>query len=147
MASLYTVILIVHLVGLSLGVGSATVKNILLLKCNSNYEFITTYGQVVRTLTKTIIAGLILLTVTGISWFFLGYTLHTYIIIKMVLVLSIWVLGPIIDNIYEPRFFKAAPVEGASPTRNFIRAKNQYMTVDFLATAIFYVIIIMWVLR
>lgn len=147
MQSLYTLILFVHLVGISLAVGAATVKNILMLKCYSDHAFIAVYRQVVRTLTKTIITGMVLLTLSGISWFFAGYSLDTYIIVKMALFLAVWILGPLIDNVFEPRFFNAAPAGDEPPSGEFTRARNMYMVIDFLATAIFYGIIVMWVLR
>lgn len=147
MLSIYTIILFFHLVGLSLAVGAATIKNILFLKCNSNFEFITTYKQVVRPITKTIIAGMILMTVTGIGWLIAGYSLDYYLIIKMALFLAVWVLGPIIDKVFEPRFLKTAPASGESPSNEFLKAKNVYMVVDFAATGFFYAIVIMWVLR
>ena len=147
MLSFYTIILFFHLVGLSLAVGAATIKNILFLKCYSNYKFIPVYKQVVRPITKTIITGMILLTASGISWFFAGYSLDSYIIIKIVLFLAVWVIGPIIDNVFEPRFLKTAPAAGESPSKEFLKAKNLYMVVDFAATGFFYAIIIMWILR
>lgn len=147
MMSNYTLILFFHLVGLSLAVGAATVKNILFLKCNSNYEFIAVYKQVARPITKTIIAGMILLTLSGISWFFDGFSLDSYLIIKMALFLAVWILGPVIDKVFEPRFLKLAPAAGEAPSKEFLKAKNLYMVIDFAATGFFYAIIIMWILR
>jgi len=147
MSSCHTLILFVHLVGIALAVGAATMKNILTLKCNSDPGYIAVYRQVVRSLTKTIIAGMVLLTLTGVTWLITGYPLDTLIIIKMSLFVAVWILGPLVDNVFEPRFFNSAPVGDAAPSAEFIRAKNNYMAIDFLATAVFYAIILMWVLR
>jgi hypothetical protein len=48
MFSLWTIILLVHLAGLALGVGCATAKVVLLLKCNKDNAFLPVYLKVVK---------------------------------------------------------------------------------------------------
>jgi hypothetical protein len=54
--------------------------------------------------------------------------------------------GPFIDNVVEPRFRKLAPVPGESASPAFLRVQRQYLAVEVIATAMFYVIVVMWVL-
>lgn len=84
---------VTHLIGLALGVGAATVKLTLLLRCNADYAFVPVYVDVV-----------------------------------------------------EPKFQRLAPAAGEPAPAEFIRIQAQYLTLEVTATALFYVIILMWVL-
>ena len=99
MIMLSEIIMIVHVIGLVLAAGSATVKLLLLLKCNADYKFFPVYFQVAPQITRLIIAGMILLTLTGIAWIVIGYSLEPLVIIKIVVVAIIWILGPVIDKV------------------------------------------------
>jgi hypothetical protein len=68
------------------------------------------------------------------------------LVLKLILVGAIWVLGPIIYNVVEPKFRKLAPAAGEAASSEFIRILKQYLTLEAMATGLFYVIIIMWVL-
>jgi hypothetical protein len=136
---------VAHLVGLALGAGSATVKLVLLLKCSADHAFVPAYIRVSRLITRLIILGLLLLTLSGIGWLLLGYPLTPLLIVKLVLVAAIWVLGPVIDNIVEPKFHKLAPAPGALPSPAFVRIHKQYLTLEVIATLLFYIIIVIWV--
>ncbi len=135
-----------HLAGLALAVGSATSKVVLLLKCRTDDTFVPVYFKVVRPITRLIIVGLALLTLSGIGWLVIGYPFSLLLGVKVVLVITIWVLGPIIDKVIEPKFQKLAPAPGVTATLEFIRVRNQYLTLEVLATALFYCIIGIWVL-
>ena len=65
---------------------------------------------------------------------------------KLVLVGAIWVLGPVIDNVVEPKFRQLAPGAGESASPAFIRIRQQYLLLEVIATGLFYVIVVMWVL-
>lgn len=136
---------VVHLVGFALGAGSATVKLVLLLKCSADHAFVPAYSTVARLITRQIILGLVLLTLSGIGWLLLGYPLTPLLIVKIILVAAIWVLGPVIDNLVEPKFHKLAPAPGARPSPSFVRIHKQYLTLEFIATLLFYAIIVIWV--
>jgi hypothetical protein len=71
--SLPSLLSVTHLVGLALGVGSATVKLVLLLKCSADDTFAPVYIKVARPITRQIILGLGLLTLSGIGWLLLRY--------------------------------------------------------------------------
>lgn len=65
------------------------------------------------------------------------------LVLKLVLVGAIWVLGPIIDNVVELKFRKPAPAAGEAASPEFIRIQKQYLTLEAIATGLFYVIIMM----
>jgi hypothetical protein len=146
MESTTSFLLVIHLIGLSLGVGSGTAKFVLLLKCNKDPSFVAVYLKIMRPLTRLIILGLILLTLSGIGWLLLGYTITSLLIVKLVLVAAIWVLGPVIDNSVEPRFKRLAPAPGEATTPEFVRSLKQYLMLEGLADLLFYCIIFFWVL-
>lgn len=137
---------IIHLIGLTLGAGAASVKVILLLKCRADHSFIPAYLKIVRPVTKILITGIILLTLSGLIWLLSGYPLMFILIIKIILVLAIWVMGPIIDNKVEPEFIKLAPESGNEVSTEFAQIFKKYLMLELTATSLFYIIIIYWVL-
>jgi hypothetical protein len=146
MISLPSLLAFVHLVGLSLAVGAATVKLVLLIKFRSNSELIPVFIKASKPITQLIITGLFLLTFSGIGWLLMGYSFTTLLIIKLIFVAAIWILGPVIDNVIEPKFLKLAPVSGQQASAEFAGALNKYLGMEIIATGFFYVIIIIWIL-
>ncbi len=138
---------VIHLIGLALGVGAATVKLALLLQCKADHGFVPVYIKVARPITRLIILGLALLTLSGIGWLLLGYPFTALLAVKVVLVAAIWVLGPVIDNAVEPKFRKLAPALGEPASPAFVRVQQQYLALEVLATLLFYVIIVVWARR
>jgi len=132
-----------HLFGLALGVGSATVKLGLLIKCRKNPDFIPVFIKVSKPVTKWIIIGLILLTVSGAGWILRGYSFDPFLTVKVSLVAILWVMGPIIDNVIEPKYIKLSPASGEKPSGEFLRVQNQYLAWEILADILFYAITIM----
>ncbi len=135
-----------HLVGLALALGCATTKLVLLLRCRADPGFVPTYLGVARPVTRLLIMGLVLLTLSGIGWLLVGYRFTPLLITKLVLVAAVWVLGPIIDNVAEPTFRKLAPPPGGEPSPAFLAAQRRYLALEIAATGLFYVIVVMWVL-
>ena len=146
MISLPSFLTFVHLIGLAIAIGAATVKLTLLIKCRSNSDFISVFIKASKPITKLIITGLVLLTLSGIGWLLMGYSFTTLLIIKLVFVGAIWILGPVIDNVIEPKFLKLAPASGQQTSSEFSSALNKYIGMEIIATGLFYVIIIIWVL-
>jgi len=138
---------LLHLVGLVLAVGAATVKVALLLKCRADSALVPGYLRFVRSVTRLIIVGLILLILSGIGWLLLGYPFTVLLIVKIGLVVPILVLGPLIDNVVEPKFRNLAPAAGEAASPAFHAVQNQYLAVEIIATLLFYVIISVWLLR
>jgi hypothetical protein len=102
--------------------------------------------QVTRVLTRQIVLGLALLVVSGIGWILIGYPYTPLLITKLVLVGGMFVMGPIIDNVIEPKFKELAPGPGGAPSPEFIRVRSRYLGLEVAATALFYVIVVMWVM-
>ncbi len=146
MTSLPSLLSFAHLIGLALAVGSATAKLTLLLRSKADNAFLPTYIAVSRPVTRLIILGLVLLTMSGIGWLLVGYRFTPRLIVKLALVAAIWVLGPVIDNVVEPKFRELAPGPGESPSPAFMRAQRHYLLLEVTATGLFYVIVVMWVL-
>jgi hypothetical protein len=136
----------VHLVGLALGVGAATVKLALLIRCNADPTFVPVYIRVAKPITTQIVLGMILLTLSGIVWLLLGYHVTPRLVVKLVLAAAVWVLGPYMDNVVEPRFRKLAPASGEPPSADFDRAQRQFLSLELVATALFYAILVIWIL-
>lgn len=146
MISLPSVLSLTHLIGLTLAVGAATLKLRLLLRCKTDHAFVPTYVTITKSITRQIVVGLIILTLSGAGWLLLGYPITPLLVVKLVLVGAIWVLGPVIDNAVEPKFKKLAPARGEAASSEFIRILKQYLALEVVATGLFYVITIMWVL-
>lgn len=146
MFSVASLLSFLHLIGLALGVGAATVKLALLFRCTADHAFVPVYLGVARPITRQIVIGMILLTLSGIGWLLLGYQLTPRLVVKLILVGALWALGPFIDNVVEPKFQKMAPVLGDPPSPAFGRIQNQYLIVEVVATGLFYAVIVVWVL-
>lgn len=145
MNSLPSFLLVTHLVGLALGVGSATVKLSLLLKSRANPALVPSFLKVTKPITQLIVLGLILLTASGVGWLLLGHAITKVLAFKLVLVVALWLLGPLIDKVLEPKFRTLAPVSGESASPAFLRAQRQYLAAEVSATALFYIIVVIWV--
>ena len=125
---------------------AATAKLALLLKCNADQAFVPVYLAVTRPLTKLIILGLALLTLSAIGWLLVGYDFSLLLIVKLVMVGTIWMLGPIIDNVVEPKFRNLAPHHGEQGSSAFLQIQKRYLVLEAIATGLFYVIIVVWML-
>lgn len=137
--SWWFILVLLHLVGLTLGAGAATVKLSLLLRCRSDAKFIAAYLSVSKFITPTIISGMILLTVSGIGlWLVLGTAFAGLFIVKLALVVLLWVIGPIIDKVVEPKFISLAPANGEAVTAEFVVSWRRFVAFEGVATAIFY---------
>ena len=147
MLTLLTVLPIVHFIGLGLAVGAATVKVLILFKCLSDTTFIPIHAKVTKIIPRQIGAGMILLTISGIVWLIAGYDFTPLLRIKIILMGLVWVLGPVIDNVFEPKFHKLAPKAGEVAAPEFLRAQRQYLVIEIIATLLFYIILVMWMLR
>jgi len=137
---------VIHLIGLALGVGCATAKITLLLRSKDNPVSIQAFIAVVKPITRLIILGIILLALSGIGWILLGYPFTTILIAKLALVVAILIIGPIIDNVVEPKFLELAPKPGEVVSAAFIQIHRRYLVLEVTATGLFYVIIVMWLL-
>jgi len=146
MLSTYDLLVLLHLIGLSFGLGAATVKMVFVIKSNADPEFLPVYFKVTKIVTKFIVSGILILTLSGIGWIIYGYSFSPLFIVKLVLVGLMWLLGPIIDNVFEPRLVKAAPMPGATVTPEFISAQKKHLLLEIIATGLMYAITILGVM-
>lgn len=146
MFSISILLIFAHILGLVLGVGSATVKLLLLFKSKSDYSFIPVFLKVVKPITQLIVLGLLILTLSGIGLLIIGYSFTPLLIVKVIIVGVVWVLGPVIDNVVEPKFVKLASLPEEYGSQQFVRIHKQYFVLELTATLLFYVCIIMGVL-
>lgn len=146
MFSVSAVLAFAHLIGLALGLGCATAKATLLFRSRTDPSYRPTFLAVARPITRLIILGLVLLTLSGIGWLLLGYPLTPKLVAKLVLVGAIWVVGPIIDNAVEPEFRESAPGPGEEASAAFRRIELRYLRLEAFATGLFYLIVAIWVL-
>ncbi len=146
MISLPSLLSLAHFIGLALGVGCATAKLTLLVRCRADQAFVPAYIVAAKPVTRLIVLGLALLTLSGVGWLLLGYPFTPLLVVKLALVGAIWVLGPIIDIVVEPKFEKLSPRLGEPASPGFIRIQQHYLRLELIATGLFYVIVVMWVL-
>lgn len=147
MASLPALLSLAHVIGLVLGAGGATAKLALLRRCRTDPALVPGYIGAAPLLTRLILAGLVLLLLSGAGWLLSGYPFTPLLVVKLTLVAGIWVLGPIIDKVAEPRFRELAPGPGQAASPAFLEAHRRYLGLELAATGLFYVIIVMWMLR
>jgi hypothetical protein len=143
---LSTLLSVTHLVGLALGVGAATTKLALLVRAKADHAFVATYSAVARPITHLILLGTALLVISGIGWLLTGYPLTSWLVVKLVLVAGILVIGPIIDNVVEPKFRQLAGDTDTAPAPAFIRVQRQYLGLEIVATLLFYVVVVYWII-
>ena len=145
MASSWSILLLIHLVGLALCVGLATAKVFLLVKCYRDITFVPVYLKVMKPLTQILVLGLIIMTLTGIIWLVMGYGFSNTMIVKLVFVLVVWVLGILIDKITEPQFSKLAPVKGETASPAFYQIQKKHLALESVAALVFYILMLLGV--
>lgn len=138
MKALAILVLLVHLIGFALAVGAATVKLSLVIRLNKHPEHFDQFSKEVKVITRLIITGIVLLILSGIGWVVWDHPLTTLLIIKLLLVAIVLGLGPIIDNVYEPKLVKASPLPNEVPSKDFVHLLKQYLGVEFTATFLMY---------
>lgn len=146
MLVLSEILYVVHVIALTLAAGAALVKLLLVFRCKKDYTFYTDYFKVAPLLSKLIITGMILLTLSGITWIITGYALEPLLIVKIIIVTAIWIIGPIIDNRAEPRVEKLFPSPGVEPSAEFVGAQQQHLQLEIIATILMYAALIIGVL-
>lgn len=146
MISIRSVLTLVHLVGLALGMGASTTKLALLLRCRADRGFVPGFLAASKPITRLIIAGMALLTLSGLGFLWRGYRVGTGLVVKIVMVVALWAAGPLIDNVFEPRFRALAPASGQPASPDFVRAERRFLAAETFATGLFYAIVVWWVL-
>lgn len=57
-----------------------------------------------------------------------------------------FVMGPIIDHVVEPKLEELAPEMGEAPSPVFIRVQARYLGLEMVATTMFHMIVVIWVM-
>ena len=143
---LWTLCTIAHIFGVALAVGCATAKVVLLLKCRKDRSFVPIFLSVAPPLTKLLVFGLVVLTLSGIGWLLLGYPLTPVLILKLVLVGGMWVVGPVIDKVAEPKFREQAANAVGPVSREYAQSWQLFLRLEVAATGLFYVIVLVWLI-
>lgn len=146
MPSLPALLSLAHVLGLVLGAGAATAKLTLLRRCRADPALVPGYIAGAPHLTRLILVGLVLLLLSGVGWLISGYPFTPLLVVKLTLVAGIWVLGPVIDKVAEPRFRELAPGLNQPASPAFLQAQGRYFLLELAATGLFYAIIVMWTL-
>jgi hypothetical protein len=140
------VILLLHLVGLALALGGATVKVSLLLASRTDPRITSAYVRVSPVVTRLLVTGLVLLTASGIAWLVLGRPMTPSLVAKIALVVVLWALGPVIDKVVEPAFLRLAPSAGPGAAPELACARRRYLAVEVFAAGVMSAITILGVL-
>ena len=147
MASISVFMRLLHFVGLGLALGAATTKLVLLLRSTRDHDFVATYIAVDKPITRLILIGTGLLALSGIAWLLVGYPLQGLLVLKIVLVVIAVAIGGSMGRFIEPRYGRLAPKPGEPATAEFLRVQRQYVLAESLATGLYYIIVIMWIMR
>jgi len=139
MLSLASLLVLGHLLGLALALGAATVKLALVLRARSDLGFVPAFLEARKSVTRFIVLGLALATVTGVSWLLQGYGWTPLLVVKVAAVVAMWILGPLIDSVFEPRLERLAPRAGEDATPEFQRAQRNHVAIEVVATVLMYV--------
>lgn len=146
MATLVLFLRLAHFLGVGLALGSATTKLMLLLKARADHAFVPTYVAVAKPITRLILIGTALLVLSGILWLLIGYPLSSLLVVKIILVVMVFVVGGSMDKLIEPKYYELAPKPSDPVLPEFIRIQKLYQVAEAMATGLYYVIVVMWVL-
>ncbi|MBI4913154.1 MAG: hypothetical protein HY823_10485 [Acidobacteria bacterium] len=141
--TLWKLFSLLHLLGLGLAVGAAATKVSLLLAARSDRSLVSFYLQVAGRITPFIVGGLMLLSLSGIGWMLLGRPFTLLLIAKLSAAALLWMVGPLIDKVVEPRFRSAFSMAGAAPSNHFLRAERSYIHMEVAATALMFAATVM----
>ncbi len=136
MTSLWFVLKLLHLLGMALMVGAEAVKITLLVGTRSDAAFSPVYLRVAKPVTRLIMLGMALATLSGIGWIALGRPFTPALLAKVVLVVALGAVGAVIDKVVEPRFARVAAEAGTAAPPEAARIGRQYLAVELAATAL-----------
>ncbi len=136
-------LLLIHLLGLALAVGAATVKLVLALGCRKNPQLLPVFLQVTGPASRLIALGMVLLALSGFGWILRGDAgLTPQLAVKIALVVAVFAIGPYIDKAVEPRLGRLAALPAGEAAPELARVQRLHLTLESLATALLYVIVV-----
>lgn len=146
MANLWPILTLFHLLGLALALGAAAVKLALLLRGRADAAAVPAYLGVAGPVTRLIVLGMVLATLSGIGFVALGRPITPILIAKLAFVAALWVLGPIIDRAVEPRLARLVPPPGEPASPGFARVRRQHLALEVAATSLLCAAVVLGVL-
>ena len=146
MFTLDHLLILLHLLGLGFAVGAATLKLLFIYRCKKNPDFIPVFLKVLKPITGILLSGLILLTVTGIVWVIMSYSFTSLLIVKVVLVTLIWLIGPIIDKVVEPKFVRQGLAYSEESKSEFKKQWTNYFFIELIADLIIAAVIVLGIM-
>lgn len=138
---------LLHFIGISWGVGGATVAAILMMKSDKNPEIAPLAMKAMPAISKLMWIAIILLIVSGIA---LAQLVTWPIDTTMLLIKHVAVVILILNGLYLgfrilPKMKKLAP-SGGKPSAEFLRAKKISRISGMIGLVLWYVIMILSVL-
>lgn len=133
---LRTLFIFVHLIGLAFGVGGVTANAILMIKTRSNKEFTPIIMKAVVLIGKLVFFGLVLLTVSGIGFLYLGYPLAR-LTVKLFLVGALWIEGPLV-HYFTSRLAKLVPNPSQPASPEFLSIKRKTQVIGMIGVILWY---------
>lgn len=146
MTTPWSILTVFHLLGLALALGAGAVKLALLLECRAESDLTPVFLRVSRTVTRLIVVGMALATLSGVAWVLLGRPLTPALVVKLGLVAALWVVGPFIDKAVEPRFRRLALAAGPATSPELGRVRSRYLALEVAAVALLGAVTVLGVL-
>ncbi|MFX0099606.1 MAG: hypothetical protein ACFFCS_08495 [Candidatus Hodarchaeota archaeon] len=145
MMSTYSILSIIHNIGVSLGVGSATLGLIINIKASKNPDFKLVSMKIRPLISQIIWVALILLGISGTFLMNPAVTMdidYMFSGIKHVIVIVI-VMNGIILTLLGKKIGKIAPKPENPPSKEFLKASKTAQLLGFITVACWYVVIIL----
>ena len=144
-SNLRTLFIFVHTVGLAFGLGGVTINVVLMIKARFDKELASTIIKVSKTIGPLIFLGLVLLTISGIGFMRLGYPLTRTLAVKHILVVALWIEGPLIFYLTS-KLAKLSPTPSEPPSLKFLSTRRMMQALAAAGLILWYTITVLGVL-
>lgn len=146
MLTLKTVLLIAHVVGVALGVGGATMSDVLFVTSISDRRIDRSELRLLKIASKVVVAGLILLGISGMGFFFVGTVPTARFWAKFTIVLIAALNGNAMHRLFFPLFEKCAKDRVHLLSAEFIQHAPLMVTAGTISAISWYAALIlgMW---
>jgi len=145
---LYETMKILHLIGLSWGLGCSTLVFILNILSERSRELSPHVRKIMPISSRLTMLGLILLSVSGIVLAVIGFeewATNWILMIKFVVVVVLVFVGILLASKILPKMQELAPEKGP-PSEEFLRLKKKAMIGGILNLILWYVIVVLSVI-
>jgi hypothetical protein len=132
-----TLFIFFHTVGLAFGLGGVTANVMLMIKARFDKELASTIIKILKTIGTLIFLGLVLLTISGIGFMRLGYPLTRTLAVKHVLVVALWIEGPLIFYLTS-KLAKLSPKQGEPPSPKLISTRRKMQALAAVGLVLWY---------